>query len=117
MKRTTDANNAQTAMMASIAAGVWLFISAFAWAHSASQRTNTVLVGLVIAAASAAALRNPQARFVNTVAAAWLFISAFALPTLSQATQWNNAIVALLVLGASFVGVKTKGGQLPRVRV
>jgi hypothetical protein len=94
----------RSARLLNIVAGIWLFISAFVWTHTMAQRTNTWIMGIIIAAVAALAVRAPQLRFVNTVAAVWLFISAFVLPTVSVGTVWNNIIVAIVVFAASMVG-------------
>jgi hypothetical protein len=116
VERVTDpalgANDSgRAARLLSIIAGVWLFISAFVWTHTMAQRTNTWIMGIIIAAVAAMAMRAPQARFVNTIAAVWLFISAFVLPTISVGTVWNNIIVAIVVFAASMVGYA--GGRRP----
>jgi hypothetical protein len=117
MERATDVDrNALTARMVSLAAGVWLFISAFIWEHTSSQRTNSWIMGLIIAGVALLAMRMPQARTVNTIASVWLFISVFLLPRISTATAWSNAIVAIVVFAASMVGV-AHHRPLPPARV
>jgi hypothetical protein len=76
---------------------VWLFISAFVWPHTASQMTNTWVLGVVVFVFALLAMRVSGARYVNALAAVWLFISAFALPRISVGTAWNNALIALVV--------------------
>jgi len=54
------------------------------------------------------AMRVPEARYLNTLLAVWLFISVWALPRVTLATQWNNALVAIgimaLSLSAGYLG-------------
>ncbi|HWV39722.1 MAG TPA: SPW repeat protein [Vulgatibacter sp.] len=106
------------ARIANIVLGVWLFISAFLWSHTQSQLTNTWIVGLAIIAVALIALAAPPVRYVNTALAVWLFISVWALPSESAATQWNNAIVAILVFLFSLVpeGITTARGPGHRRR-
>ena len=85
------------ARIANVVLGVWLFISAFIWAHTQAQMTNTWIVGALCAIFALAAMRAPQARYVNTALAIWLFISVWVLPTMSAATLWNNVLVAIAV--------------------
>jgi hypothetical protein len=80
-----------------LALGVWLFISAFIWPHSMASQTNTWIVGLLIAIFAAASLTQPQARWLNVLAAVWLFISTLAVFHPVPGTAWNNAIVAVIV--------------------
>lgn len=83
--------------------GSWLFVSAFTWPHSASSRTNTWMVGLIIGLLSIAAIRAPAARFANTAAAVWLFCSTLSISHYSTDTSWNNAMVASVVFLISLV--------------
>jgi len=98
--------------------GAWLFISAFLWDHTASQRTNTWIVGILVVAFSLLAMRAPAARFVNTILSVWLFISAFALPTVHMGTVWNNALCAIAVfvvsLTAGDIGDLGYNRRMPR---
>lgn len=83
--------------------GVWLFISAFVWQHSDAQFTNTWILGVLCVAFAIIAMRVPQVRYLNTALAVWLFISAFALPRISQATLWNNLLVAIAIFVVSLL--------------
>jgi hypothetical protein len=76
---------------------IWLFISAFVWAHTGAQMTNTWILGVIVFVFALLAMRLPAVRYVNALAAIWLFISAFALPRISVGTAWNNALVAICV--------------------
>jgi hypothetical protein len=62
---------------------------------------NTWIVGVLCAAFAIVAMKVPEARYLNSILAVWLFISVWALPTMSVATQWNNALVAIAVLALS----------------
>jgi len=90
----------------------WLFISAFAWPHTAELRQNSWIVGLMMFVAALAATAAPAFRYVNTVLAGWLFISTIAFPRISDATLWNNIIVAIAVLALSLMpsGKPTRAG-------
>lgn len=83
--------------------GIWLFISAFVWDHTAAQRTNTWILGVLCVAFALIALGVPMVRYLNTILAIWLFISAFALPDVSIGTVWNNALVAIAIFIISLV--------------
>src|SRR5581483_9557934 len=84
--------------------GVWLFISAFVWPHSAPQYANTWIMGIITVAVALIAIGSPGVRFVNTAVGIWLIISTFALPSISVATRWNNFIVGIVVGILSLVG-------------
>ena len=99
-----------------IIVGVWLFISAFAWRHSAAQFTNTWIMGIVVAAIAALALTWPTIRYLNTLAGAWLIMSAFALPTITAGTRWNNFIVGIVVVVLSLAGAPSIATQVRRTR-
>jgi hypothetical protein len=104
--------------VANIVLGIWLFISAFAWQHTAAQMTNTWIVGVVAIVFAGLAFAYSQARYVNTLLAIWLFISAFALPRITGATAWNNAIVAILMFAFSLVpSESTRPGYAGRASV
>ena len=90
-----------TARIINIVLGVWLFISAFLWLHSYAQMTNTWIVGALVVVFALVALRVPEARYLNAVLAVWLFISVWALPTLSNATRWCNALTAIAIFAVA----------------
>ena len=90
-----------SARLTSAALGVWLFISAFAWHHTMAQRTNTWISGVLAFVFALGAVNVPRLRFLNTILSVWLFISAFALPRISSATLWNNALVAIALFVTS----------------
>lgn len=90
-----------SARVINIVLGIWLFVSAFLWPHSYAQMNNTWIVGVLCVAFALVAMRVPEARYLNTLLAVWLFISVWALPRLSIATQWNNALVAIAILAVS----------------
>lgn len=93
-----EARNEAAPRVLNLILGVWLFISAFLWAHSQAQMTNTWILGvLAVIFALVSMYAAPQARYLNTILAIWLFISAWALPRVSVGTVWNNVIVAILM--------------------
>jgi hypothetical protein len=108
---STQRNQFQWARAVNIVLGIWLFLSAFLWTHSAAQMRNTWVCGVLIAAFAAVAFAVPVVRYLNTALAVWLFISAFALPSISQATIWNNALVAIAVFVFSLVPAGVEGGR------
>jgi hypothetical protein len=91
------------ARLTNLVLGIWLFISAFSWAHSPASRANTWILGAIIALLSLSALRSPSARFGSSVAAVYLFISTLGLTQYSRATVWNNVIIAIAVFVFSLV--------------
>ena len=99
-----------------IIVGVWLFISAFVWRHSAAQFTNTWIMGIIVAVVAALALTWPTIRYLNTLAGAWLIISAFALPTITAGTRWNNFIVGIVAVVLSLAGAPSIASQVRRTR-
>ena len=81
--------------------GIWLFISAFVWTHSAAQMTNTWILGVLCVVFALVAMRVAQVRYLNTALAVWLFISAFVLPGNNRGTVWNNALLAIAIFVVS----------------
>ena len=95
-----------------IVIGGWLFVSAFVWPHSAAARTNAWLCGLLAVAFAIWALWAPAARWLNAALAIWLFISTLSIFQASEATLWNNVIVAILLFVFSLVpsAIERRGG-------
>jgi hypothetical protein len=108
---STNSAGGGTARAFSLLLGVWLFISAFLWPHTAFQMTNTWICGVVAVVLAAVAMRVPRVRYGNTLLSVWLFISAFALPSTSMGTIWNNVIVSIALFVASLVPTE----EIPRM--
>ena len=90
-----------------IALGIWLFISTWAWPHSASSYTNTWVCGVLITLASIWALFQPAARWITALIAVWLFFSSWAFWHVSRATAWNNWILAIVVFLLAIIPTST----------
>jgi hypothetical protein len=87
-----------------VALGVWLFVSAFAWSHTWEQQTNSWITGVLTTIVGLAAMFvDTRARFGAAAIAVWLMLSTFALPSMESGTIWNNVIVALAVIACSLV--------------
>lgn len=102
------------ARYANIILGIWLFISAFVWAHGSAQMTNTWICGILAVGFALLTLASPGFRFANMLLGIWLFISAFALPRVSSGTVVNNAIVGALLFLFALVP-EVKGGRVGAV--
>jgi SPW repeat len=96
--------------------GIWLIISAFAWPHTAGARTNTWILGALIALASIWAVFTPGARFLNTIFAIWLFFATLVIYHASSATVWNNVIAAVVVFVLSLIPTPPAGARTGRQR-
>jgi hypothetical protein len=83
--------------------GIWLFVTAFMWPHTSTEMTVTILAAIVTFGLAILAMYTFAARYLNAFIAVLLFITALTLPTLSRATQWNNAIVAIAIFVAALV--------------
>jgi hypothetical protein len=94
--------------LASVTLGLWLLLSAFVWPHSPGSRANTWVLGLVIATIAAVGTPSPTVRAIATVPAVWLFFSSFWMAHVTEATMWNSAIVAVLVLIFSWVPTRDR---------
>jgi hypothetical protein len=97
----TQQDQVANARIVNVVLGVWLFVSAFLWPHTYAQMSNTWILGALCVIFALVAMRVPEVRYLNTILAAWLFISVWALPSMSVATQWNNALVAIGIFAAS----------------
>lgn len=91
----------QVARGIDVVMGIWLFLSAFAWEHTAAERTNAWILGVLCVVFAVIAMSTSAARWLNTALAVWLFISVWALPHDNLGTMWNNAVVAIIVFLAS----------------
>ena len=94
--------------LATVTLGLWLFLSAYVWPHTPISQTNTWVLGLVIATIAAVGTPSPTVRAISTVPAIWLFFSAFWIADVTNATMWNNAIVAILVLILSLMPTRDR---------
>jgi hypothetical protein len=103
-----------TARYVNLVLGVWLFISAFIWEHTAAERTNTWILGVLFVVFALVAMRSTGARWVNTALSIWLFISVWALPHDNAGTMWNNALVAIVVFIASLVAGPAERPGIPQ---
>jgi len=103
--------NAQGARIVNLLLGIWLFISAFVWAHTHAQMTNTWILGVLTVIFALVAMRVSQVRYLNSLLAVWLFISAFALPRLNVGTAWNNALLAVVIFFLSLVPSNESAGH------
>ncbi len=93
----TQQEQVANARIVNIVLGVWLFISAFLWPHTYAQMSNTWILGALCVVFALVAMKVPEARYLNTILAVWLFISVWALPSISLATMWNNALVGVAI--------------------
>ena len=82
----------------SFSLGCWLFTSRFLWPHSAPQFVNAWLVSVFYSSLAIAAIGFPLVRSAKHMLAIWLFASAWLLPRASEATLWNNLLVALAMV-------------------
>jgi hypothetical protein len=92
--------------------GVWLFVSVFLWPHSAAQRNNAWVVGIVAVTAALAGLRGVGwGRRVNALLGGWLIVSALFLPRASMWTFWNHVAVGF---GLVLFGLAPSLGSIRR---
>jgi hypothetical protein len=94
--------------LANVTLGLWLFLSAFLWPHTPGSRANTWVLGLIIAVLAGVGTPTPAIRALSTVPAVWLLFSSFWIADVTNATMWNNAIVAVLVLMLSLIPTRDR---------
>jgi hypothetical protein len=91
--------------MLNVLVALWLIISAFMWPHSTFQIANTLVCGFLALALAIAGLYDDRAGYLSAVLSAWLFASSVvAMGAPSQATLWNNTLVAIAILVTSLAG-------------
>jgi hypothetical protein len=83
--------------------GLWLFVSAFAWPHTASTRINTCMVGLFVAIAATMAAGVSVFRQLTSVLAVWLLFTTLMVYPASPITFWSNILTAVAVLVVSLI--------------
>ena len=86
-----------------MALGLWLFVSAFAWPHTASTRVNTCMVGLFVAIAATMAAGISVFRQLTSVLALWLLFTTLLVYPASPITFWSNVLTAVAVLVVSLI--------------
>jgi len=86
-----------------MALGLWLFVSAFAWPHTASTRINTCMVGLFVAIAATMAAGVSVFRQLTSVLAVWLLFTTLLVYPASTITFWSNILTAVAVLVVSLI--------------
>jgi hypothetical protein len=80
-----------------ILVGIWLFISAFVWAHSPALLNSTWICGVLCVIIALIATRVATVRYLNVVLGAWVFVSPFVLGH-NNATLWNNVLVGIAIV-------------------
>jgi hypothetical protein len=101
----------------SLAVGIWVFISAFVWPHTAGEQTNTWILGVLIVIGSLAAMQMPNVRYLNTLFAIWLFFATLVITHSQAGTLWSNLLSAIVVFVMSLIpsgeSTVTTGSQRP----
>jgi hypothetical protein len=100
---TVPRDQARWARYSNATLGLWLFLSAFGWAHTPSSRVNTCLVGLFMGVSAITATGWAIARRLTMAIAVWLALSTAVVYVDRSATFWNNMIVSFIVLVLSAI--------------
>lgn len=96
----------RAARIVNMALGLWLFVSVFAWPHTAAQMVNAALVGLLVGLTALSAWSTGPAlplRLFNAALGLWQLVSIGAFPTRSAATNINSAVVGVLVFALALI--------------
>jgi hypothetical protein len=101
--RQTLHEAAPLARYANMLLGLWLFLSAFAWSHPSTSRTNTWILGLSIAISATVALGSAILRRVSSMLALCLAFSTLPTYAVDRATFFNNLVVAVVVFALSLI--------------
>jgi len=86
-----------------VLAGIWLFVSAFAWPHRSGQLGYTAIGGALTVLFAMLTAYYKWARYVTIGVGVLLFVLAFTASPLGSATFWNNAIIGVAVAIAAFM--------------
>lgn len=89
--------------------GIWLVLSLVVWPHEPAQRTNSLILGGLVASIAFLGAAIPWARFVNAALGAWLVASVWVLGTMRSDTFWNT-----LLVGVGIVAIAMVPTTLPR---
>lgn len=86
--------------------GAWLILSALAWPHTVTERTNTIICGVLAIGLALAAICSRHVRYGNAALAVWLSVSTLLTSPLGQSnkTLWNNCFAAAAIFLAAFLG-------------
>lgn len=88
---------------------IWLFATAFIWPHTHLAKEVTIVAAVLTFVLSILSMSVRGARHLNAVVAVLLFLSALTLPSLTRATTWNNAVIAIAILVAALVDSGPEG--------
>ena len=100
-------------------AGVWLLCSPFwmaAYSEAGGAALNSVIVGMLLIAASSIALARPRPweEWVNLLLGAWLVVAPFALAFEDvRAATLNHIVIGIIVAGDSMIALmRTRSDRL-----
>lgn len=93
-------------------AGLWLFVSALAWEHSAAQFHNAWISGVLVVSFALLGLGGRRKlRYFNFAIGLWLVASVLVLPTLNSATFVNHLATGIAIAIAALT--PTRAPQVP----
>lgn len=86
-----------------VLAGIWLFVSAFAWPHDPGQLGYTVTCALATVVFAVLTSYFGWARYLTASTGVVIFVLAFALSPWGSATFWHNAVVGIAIMIAALM--------------
>ena len=101
--RTGPAADYAWPRIANFLLGFWLVVSVYLWPHAAGERTNVVILGVLLAVVAVWAMFVHYIHFANVVIGALLFVSTVTTPHASVATTWTQIVVAVAAIVLSIV--------------
>jgi hypothetical protein len=84
-----------SARILNVLIGTWLFLSAFAWPHSPTQKVAALACGVLTMLSALASIFYPRVRYLTAVLAVVLFVSSLSTAARYDVTFWHNAVVAI----------------------
>jgi hypothetical protein len=94
-----------------VALGLWLILTVFLWPHSRVQASLALGAGAMTVLLSLIAVKFSSIRILVGLVGVWLLLGSLVRPA-SAMTLVSNLLVALLILGFSFLPV----GDTPLLR-
>jgi hypothetical protein len=88
--------------------GTWLFLSAFAWPHTAAQGVVTMAAGALTVVTALVSIYYARVRYLTALLAVLLFVASLVAGRMGQ-TFWHNAVCAIAIFIAALFDRGTVG--------
>ena len=96
-------NPAYAPRFANIALAIWLFVSAFVWAHDANPTMLKCFAAALVGTFEIMAMMHSKVRFANTFMGILIIGEGLVVHQYLPFTRWHDAAIGLVILLISFV--------------